>query len=735
MLTGRESLIRLIGKRRRFLPNRQSVVSGHIQGCLSKDENGGDTSVRAGEHMGGTNDVVESTSAARPDLVTCPVCGNTLPGESSTINSHLDTCIARGTKRKLSQRTLLQLNFFAESKVKTHLYESDHGGGNVGQMAPDCNAICKLRGFVVDQEIDSGEDKSLFDLESASCDDGSVENPVNNDRINCSAVSPLLLPENEFSKYEMAKTMDEIPGMVLKTFIVGRKYVDGDKIELNPGATIAFTREPDNVKDCNAIKVLSADSGCKVLGFLPRQLARYLSPLMDKFCLSFEGCITSVPESFLDVVPIQIVCQSMASFGEKESVDLQVFKSLRANAMCIAESTKTCPLSMKKYQQNFSLLIQEVLRSNTHLFSYDEKIFLESFFSLSDDSQRLFIRLYTRKGPWFRVSNISYPEIFDCDKGVKELSASGYISSVGPGSELKDNDFKDILSMLTVSELHEILCTLKKKYNLGVRKKDLIASLLSSFADGLCALLPKLVLERTGTCIQISSLAESLVWRAERLFFLSGEQDLSAFLLVDLGIVKYPNYNCIMSDQILSSRNDLIAYEEAIEVAQIMDQSLDENNTELVLRCLDISILRMSNSSSKANHSSELPVTFFSCFSASWVYSKVALLGVSFLEREQRYSDAVILLKRLLAIFKFDRRRGYWTLRLSIDLEHTGYLSESLLVAENGLLDPWVRAGSRIALQRRVLRLGKPPRRWKTPSFSDSVKRKISEVFMFKGDH
>ena len=39
--------------------------------------------------MGGTNDVVESTSAARPDLVTCPVCGNTLPGESSTINSHL----------------------------------------------------------------------------------------------------------------------------------------------------------------------------------------------------------------------------------------------------------------------------------------------------------------------------------------------------------------------------------------------------------------------------------------------------------------------------------------------------------------------------------------------------------------------------------------------------------------------------------------------------------------------
>lgn len=63
-----------------------------------------------------------------------------------------------------------------------------------------------------------------------------------------------------------------------------------------------------------------------------------------------------------------------------------------------------------------------------------------------------------------------------------------------------------------------------------------------------------------------------------------------------------------------------------------------------------------------------------------------------------------------------------------MDLEHVGCVCESLLVAEEGLLDPWVRAGSKMALQRRVLRLGKPPRRWKTPSFADSVKRKIKEV-------
>ena len=111
---------------------------------------------------------------------------------------------------------------------------------------------------------------------------------------------------------------------------------------------------------------------------------------------------------------------------------------------------------------------------------------------------------------------------------------------------------------------------MKLKINLqnchhGTRKQGLIASLLSTYEDGLCPLLQRAILNKIGTCVRISSKAESLVWHALRLFFLNGEQDLSAFLLVDLGIGKYPTYNCINSDQIFPGFNDLFAYEEAIE--------------------------------------------------------------------------------------------------------------------------------------------------------------------------
>ena len=49
-------------------------------------------------------------------------------------------------------------------------------------------------------------------------------------------------------------------------------------------------------------------------------------------------------------------------------------------------------------------------------------------------------------------------------------------------------------------------------------------------------------------------------------------------------------------------------------------------------------------------------------------------------------------------------------------------------VAEAALADEHVRGGERLDLQRRILRLGKPPRRWKTPPWAASLPRDPPEV-------
>ncbi|XP_038889850.1 fanconi-associated nuclease 1 homolog isoform X2 [Benincasa hispida] len=721
MLRGRESLVRLVGKRRRFLPNRLAILSSPLESTLNlcSDEHCKPLAVEKNRDAHEHGDIESSASGK---YVTCPVCGSRVNGEDSIINSHLDACLSRGRKRKLTQSTLLQLNFCSRSKVQhqSHVLKSEKNESSVGPgdslMHRNVHKLPKDASHIENDEIIC---EPLVECSIRPQKDCLLDTLNNCERTN--DASEICSPKNKRITSGMVTAKDDLSGMILQTFIVGRKF--SDEKELNLGESISLERDPTNVNDPNAIKVISADSECcKMLGFLPRELAQFLSPLIEKYCLNFKGFVTTAPRSSVDVVPIEVMCDNNKLFHEN-NFDVEEFKNLWTSIQKAIDSTKNFTPNALKYQKNFSLLVQEVLQGYSHLLSDDEKQFLDVFSSLSDDSQRLFIRLYMRKGPWFRMSCTSYKEVLDPKQAVKELSEAGYLCCFAT-NEADNTDMIQILNLLTVSELREVMCMLKKNCNSSMRKDDLVASLLSPYEDGLCPLLPDLILGIAGLCTRISSKAELLIWRAERLFFLNGEQDLSAFLLVDMGIVKYPTYSCIITDQIFLDRNDLLAYEEAIEVAQLIDQALDEKDNKMVLRCVSVADSRVQPNTCTTSES----VAFFSSFSASWIYSKVVSLGVSFLERENRYNDAVLLLKRLLNCYTRDGRRGYWTLRLSIDLEHLGYPSESLSVAERGLLDPWVRAGSRMGLQRRILRLGKPPRRWKIPSFADSIKRKITEV-------
>lgn len=95
-----------------------------------------------------------------------------------------------------------------------------------------------------------------------------------------------------------------------------------------------------------------------------------------------------------------------------------------------------------------------------------------------------------------------------------------------------------------------------------------------------------------------------------------------------------------------------------------------------------------------------------------------------------RYAEAAEMLKELLCTCPRSGRRGYWTVRLSVDLDHLGRKEESLQVAEKGVTNPLVRGGDLVALQRRVVRLSKPPRRWKKPPYAEALDLKIEEVPM-----
>eukprot|EP00897_Mesotaenium_endlicherianum_P008066 jgi/Mesen1/7288/ME000373S06360 len=95
---------------------------------------------------------------------------------------------------------------------------------------------------------------------------------------------------------------------------------------------------------------------------------------------------------------------------------------------------------------------------------------------------------------------------------------------------------------------------------------------------------------------------------------------------------------------------------------------------------------------------------------------------------ECRYEEAVAILRELLRAPWCVSRRGHWYTRLALDLSHLGRTDDSLVTAELGVADPWVRAGDLVALQLRVVRLSKPPRRWRPPPYAHSLKWKCCET-------
>ncbi|XP_066374687.1 fanconi-associated nuclease 1 homolog, partial [Miscanthus floridulus] len=581
MLTGRESLVRLIGRRRRSpLPASLAAVlspsSPSPSASLAQADDGGGSGEAAWGEAGSTSggSGVVGVGAER---VVCPVCGDSIRGSDYCVNTHLDMCLTRGTKRKLTQSTLLNFRFSKKVSAEptANNLNNEIETENMKQIDEDLSSDQAFVTF--DSEI--GSSNAGATISSPTCLNGSLGI---SETITSYAPSKIVLPnvkdaENDGAgelptvaiscSFDECAVMDSSTVVAVDTVIVGRRF--HENIELREDAVITFLRDPQNAKDPDAIKVLYAGSECEqTLGYLPRDLAKVLAPLVDKHYVECEGFVVGLHEQQFGNVPIQITIQKCKSDNQIND-DPNYCQSLWENFVTTVKSENFRRPRSARYQTNFNLMMADVMANHAHVFSDIEKSFLASFKSLSDDGQRLFVRIYTRKGPWFRKSSISYQEISDLEHAVMELKLAGYIDMLSCTVDPSEYDMKEILDVLSVPEMKEILKELPKDNTSCTRRHELVSTLLSSYHN--CASLPKRILKWTGTCIRISKMADELLWRIQRLFFLNGDQDLSSFLLVEFGVVKFPDYVCSISHRIFQERSDLLDYEDAIRVAQVMD--------------------------------------------------------------------------------------------------------------------------------------------------------------------
>jgi fanconi-associated nuclease 1 len=87
MLRGRESLIRLIGKRRAISPVVAELLNQNPSSITAPSTSSSNNGISNG--LIGAEEIKREAQEGELDLVSCPVCGASLRGTDNSVNSHL----------------------------------------------------------------------------------------------------------------------------------------------------------------------------------------------------------------------------------------------------------------------------------------------------------------------------------------------------------------------------------------------------------------------------------------------------------------------------------------------------------------------------------------------------------------------------------------------------------------------------------------------------------------------
>ncbi|MBN8429424.1 VRR-NUC domain-containing protein [Microbulbifer salipaludis] len=184
------------------------------------------------------------------------------------------------------------------------------------------------------------------------------------------------------------------------------------------------------------------------------------------------------------------------------------------------------------YLSNFHALVDFVVARYEALLSDDERQFYRQFRALATDSQRLYVRLLSRKGvpssagALFRQHKLAYGEISDLPAAVEELVISGLLQR-NPSLALDE-----ILPLFTK---HELLASspepLAKTLKRPAVEQALLAQQAAPIQDALTVDEPLLA-------VQAAAHFETF----KLLFFGNLNQDLTDYVLRDLGLFRYERY-------------------------------------------------------------------------------------------------------------------------------------------------------------------------------------------------
>lgn len=292
-------------------------------------------------------------------------------------------------------------------------------------------------------------------------------------------------------------------------------------------------------------------------------------------------------------------------------------------------ATPLTELPVGYYHDNFNTLVDYVHQQYADLLSDSEVALVERYRQCSPDAQRLLVRMLTRKGQWFRRSKLNYPEIDDTAQCALLLASAGLIKIVAapPLSEL--------LPLLSKPQWLEALELMSQDVSgLKSLRREAFDSALLALADTLST--EALLAAIDDKLYQLN--CEQAFTTFKLLFFGNLSQDLTDFVLRDLGLTRYEPYHIDKSTRLFEHRGQIDKHLQYYQLIEPLEEVLKQGADKLI-----------------ALHQS-LPTAPFCDTTLERRVERVNLAVARQLERLERLDEAMAIYRLCQAFQAFERQ-------------------------------------------------------------------------------
>ncbi|GAL33806.1 hypothetical protein restriction endonuclease-like VRR-NUC domain [Vibrio maritimus] len=295
-------------------------------------------------------------------------------------------------------------------------------------------------------------------------------------------------------------------------------------------------------------------------------------------------------------------------------------------------------LEPKYYLSNFITLLRGVEGLYGDLLAAPERSWLDRFYLLEEDEQCLLIRMMTRKGEWFRSDKLIYPELGATEQLLNKLELAGFIDLTLPKSPHVLAD-----KLLTKPELLSLYPDLPK----ALRKSQLIELLPEQFESSTLSL--------PFTPIKLVDNEKLPLFCL--LFFGNRHQEFAQFVLENLGIHTFEQYEVSTKTRIFHSREEVIS---SLAIGELADtyEGIDRKSPQAL-----------------QDFSKLLPMPHGK--HASRTYNKLVNLVARDLERVGALEDALALFRQ--TVTPPSRERQARILKVQAKLESAQKIVETML--------------------------------------------------------